>query len=520
MHDLGTLSGGNNSRANGVNADGSVVVGDSDKKNGNTHAFRWTLSDNTMHDLGTLRGGNNSEANAVNADGSVVVGDSDKKNGNTHAFRWTLSDNTMHDLGTLSGDHNSRANAVNADGSVVVGSSGTGYGVDNVKKVIREGGPRAFRWTQTTGMQSVEDWVIAGGGSALAIGNYLYSANGVSADGNVIVGSGYLNGSDQAFIARVAGVLGLTDFNNSLRLPVVAGSIFHDRMQAAVSIDLQNNAPRKGQFAFSSQGIYDGYTRDMGNGYGVSGMVKLIYGIFDSLRVGVSYIRAAERLDMGDNGRMRNDIDIFGGLISYGDYRGDGLRGRVSFAYGNGQADLTRNYLTGAGADQSTGRMKVDQYGYAAEIGYGFRVMPKTLITPMASYEWVHSRLGGYTENGGSFPAQFDGRTLADSYVRGGVKVKQGLSSVLDLNLDGNYVMRLSSTRNAVSGSLVGLGTTGAFAQNVQLSKNWFELRAGVDYVPEWVWKNLHLTAGYQVNLGQRFDVPTHRVDAGFVIYF
>jgi uncharacterized membrane protein len=71
------------SSATGVNADGSVVVGCLDfwlHTNSwpidflsFSHAFRWTLQDNIVHDLGTL-GGNSSSANGVNVDGSVVVG--------------------------------------------------------------------------------------------------------------------------------------------------------------------------------------------------------------------------------------------------------------------------------------------------------------------------------------------------------------------------------------------------------------------------------------------------------------
>ncbi len=369
-------------------------------------------------------------------------------------------------------------------------------------------------------MQSVEDWIVANGGSRLASGNYLDAAYGVSADGKVVTGYGHLNGVAQAFIARLSGVLGVTDFQDSLRQPTVAGAILHERMLAAVTTDLQNNAPSRGQFAFSSQGIYDSYTKDMADGDGLSGVLKLIYGISDSWRFGVSYIRAGERLDMNDNGKMNNDIDIFGGLLSYGDYRGEGLRGRMSFAYGNGGSDLTRNYLIGSGSDQSTGHMDLEQYGFAAEIGYGFRVAPRTLITPVASYEWIRSSLGAYTETGGAYPTHFDNRSLEDSYVRGGVKVKQILSPVLDLNVDANYMVRLSSTRNPVSGSLVGLGTSGAFKESVELCKDWVELRAGVDYVPESISNNLHLTLGGQVDLGQKFDIPSYRIDTGFVLFF
>jgi len=72
---LGTL-GGSSSFANGISADGSVIVGYSYKTGdgtGNYHAFKYIGS--TMTDLGTL-GGTSSSAFGVSADGSVIVGDS------------------------------------------------------------------------------------------------------------------------------------------------------------------------------------------------------------------------------------------------------------------------------------------------------------------------------------------------------------------------------------------------------------------------------------------------------------
>ena len=79
MTDLGVLSGGSESFAKGVSADGAVVVGYGDSTAGE-RAFRWT-SAGGMTDLGTLSGGSESYAYGVSADGSVVVGESDSING-------------------------------------------------------------------------------------------------------------------------------------------------------------------------------------------------------------------------------------------------------------------------------------------------------------------------------------------------------------------------------------------------------------------------------------------------------
>src|SRR6516162_7415867 len=68
---LGFLPGGNTSLARGVNADGTVVVGQAIVGQG--QAFRWTAASG-MVGLGFLPGGYTSLARGVNADGTVVVG--------------------------------------------------------------------------------------------------------------------------------------------------------------------------------------------------------------------------------------------------------------------------------------------------------------------------------------------------------------------------------------------------------------------------------------------------------------
>ena len=148
MTDLGTLSGGSESYAFGVSADGSVVVGYSNTTALSDRAFRWTRAGG-MTDLGVLSGGSESFAKGVSADGAVVVGYGDSTAGE-RAFRWT-SAGGMTDLGTLSGGSESYAYGVSADGSVVVGES------DSIN------GYRPFIYTHNV-MLDVQDWLGSVGG--------------------------------------------------------------------------------------------------------------------------------------------------------------------------------------------------------------------------------------------------------------------------------------------------------------------------------------------------------------------
>ena len=181
MQDLGTL-GGDGSWASDVSADGSVVVGGARNDANQWRAFRWTASDG-MEDLGTL-GGYYSEAYDVSADGSVVVGWAWNAAGYSRAFRW--ENGVMQDLGTLGGN-SSEARGVSADGSVVVVWAWNAAGYS-----------RAFRWTASGGMEDLNTTYA----SLLTNGSYLQWANAISPDGRYIVGGGYnaATGCREAFL--------------------------------------------------------------------------------------------------------------------------------------------------------------------------------------------------------------------------------------------------------------------------------------------------------------------------------
>jgi probable HAF family extracellular repeat protein len=122
MQDLGTLPGGGWSVAQGVSADGSVVVGVAQNAAGDDRAFRWTAAGG-MQDLG---GGNQSRAWGVSADGSVVVGRARNAAGQWRAFRWT-AEGGMEDLNTTyaslltNGSILGEARAISPDGRYIVG---------------------------------------------------------------------------------------------------------------------------------------------------------------------------------------------------------------------------------------------------------------------------------------------------------------------------------------------------------------------------------------------------------------
>ena len=121
-----------------------------------------------------MPGGENSEANAISANGMVVVGYS-----GSVAVRW-VGTGAPTSLGAPG-----NARAVSSDGSVIVGNAGS----------------EAFIWTAATGLTTVSS-VAAAAGVSLT-GWVLSVANGVSANGKVIVGNGTRNGVVEAWYLRL-----------------------------------------------------------------------------------------------------------------------------------------------------------------------------------------------------------------------------------------------------------------------------------------------------------------------------
>lgn len=222
MTALAMPSGTVSSVAHAVNADGSVIVGEYQTAI-STNAFRWTATAGISYDIGTLPGSSDARGVAVSADGSVIAAESrfvvytpfdeveDRiSDGDTSSsfptfqneipfggdgmiavdewrgFRWNATTGVMQPLGAIGGSGSSRPYAMNADGSVIVGAAHSGS---------RQ---RGFRWTEATGMVSVEHWLRSNGVTVLA--DFTLTATGVSADGNIIVGQ---TRNNTPYIARI-----------------------------------------------------------------------------------------------------------------------------------------------------------------------------------------------------------------------------------------------------------------------------------------------------------------------------
>jgi uncharacterized membrane protein len=138
MQELGILAASTTGRANGVSADGMVVVGRSGDR-----SVRWLGP--AAEDLNTFGDGSISSANGLSRDGSIVVGNAfngDFSLPDTVPYRWTSAAGTQNlGAGRVTPGNFEAYGAMDAslDGSVIVGNEGIlAYA--------------AFRWTSAGGL--------------------------------------------------------------------------------------------------------------------------------------------------------------------------------------------------------------------------------------------------------------------------------------------------------------------------------------------------------------------------------
>lgn len=229
---LGTLNGFTQSRATGVNTDGSIVTGFATNSGGFTRAFRWTTGVG-MQPIGPDT--TTSQANAISRDGTTIVGEIDVHTGSPDAFRWT-SAGGWQALASLNGSTTSYARGVSADGSYIVGLTATsttrgvatvwhngvptelttpsgwlganplavsdnGQVVVGAYDILGPGG--AAIWTPNTGFLALDSYLTSFG-ITLPEGVWLENCVAISADGMTFAGTTYgPAGIVQGYVATI-----------------------------------------------------------------------------------------------------------------------------------------------------------------------------------------------------------------------------------------------------------------------------------------------------------------------------
>ncbi|MEO8045277.1 MAG: hypothetical protein ABI674_10265 [Spartobacteria bacterium] len=177
---LPTLFTGPATRANAINADGSVIVGWQDQPTGERSAAKWV--NGTPELILTPSGGLNGEAQAVSADGNIIVGGN--YNFGTNAWIWRPETGVL----PLGGGAATSAPAVPAS-FVALDVSDNGQYV--VGFVGRSGTSKAVIWKNGFKRSILLEDFLRQRGVTVPDGWHLSVANVISANGQTIYGWGF-----------------------------------------------------------------------------------------------------------------------------------------------------------------------------------------------------------------------------------------------------------------------------------------------------------------------------------------
>ena len=499
MVGLGDLAGGVfSSRATGVSADGSVVVGFGTVVQNNQSAFRWTQG-GSMVDLGALILGGLSGATGVSADGNVVVGySSNGNNGAIEAFRW--QNGVMTGLGDLAGGTYSRANAVSADGNVVVGRA------DNATS------DQAFRWTQAGGIVTVVDWLTAAGVSTAAW-TVLEIANATNTDGSVVVGVGTSTNGTEAFIARadssVTGIVGLTDLSNSLASQlaphVQLESLNYLTLNGAHHKPLTDIAMSDGQSCGWVSGDVGRTNTDANGWYGLAEVGGCHDFADKALRAGLGIGHSQSSLDYDNNGHSRLKGEYVLAELDW-TIPNSSLTASVLGMAGRWNADIRRGYS--AGTATSTGETDLNSASLRARLDWKDAFTLGAInFTPNLQYTVTRTRVDGYQETGGTAPARFDSQRHTAQESRLGLTGAYEVSDATTLYGHTEWAHRFDSDAASVSGNANVLNVV-ALPFNIKgndIRQDW--VRVGAEVVHSVNERNRLSVSGNVASAGQDADL-------------
>lgn len=181
---LQSVPGSRSRFASGISGNGQVIVGTVIPLAANQYACQWTASG--VQALTAIPGQRSAGAIDASMDGSVIVGWAKGVEDRYRAVRWDGFGVT--DMGRLPGYTEAFPQAVSADGSTAVGYSRGGI---NVRAVVWYGGS----------VRSIAD-VLTNLGVSTTGWEFL-SAEGISDDGLIVVGSARVNGQPRGYMAVI-----------------------------------------------------------------------------------------------------------------------------------------------------------------------------------------------------------------------------------------------------------------------------------------------------------------------------
>ncbi|OBU04139.1 autotransporter domain-containing protein [Morganella psychrotolerans] len=477
------------SSANGVNKDGSVIVGRSTNKQKNLQAFKYTDSTGVVS-LGSLIKDNKGEssASAISSNGLVTVGWSvANENDDMHAFRHTDIEG-MRDLGTLRKDNSgfSMASSVSRDGQFIVGSSSNeddysrGFVYVSDEKKMYELKPLENNLTGES------------------------SAEAISDDGKVV--AGYVQGDNNETTAVLwklnytpeqiippEPVIPLTPLEPSKPVipvtplepskPVIPLTPLEPSKpigpEISNPVDVNKTRRSVSRMANSSDQILDLYQTalynladsrcQMGSDSYCAGLFtqydsvqknnRVATGLFGSFRLRAENWTTGASLNFANNTNLAEGYDTrgsnhpaVGAWLRYQENMDNtGLNSELSAAFLQQGLEITRKAQKNS--EEGKGYSDIKGYYVSLQTGYGFALSEQTNITPLAALKYHDVSRAGYTESDNiNFPAVYGRAGNKNLDLQLGVNINHHINESIELDGGIGADIRINHKRDDFTG--------------------------------------------------------------------
>lgn len=469
IENLGTLPGGDFSRAIDVSADGSVVVGDAylglDGGLQVPRGFIW--KNGVMTDLGSLTTGGDpmeqqSQVIAVSGDGTTVIGRSRLQNsaGQTLSQGFVWRDGVMQYIGEVPTDcicgPYSTAVAVSFDGRAIAGNARS-VGV----------AAEAFRWY---------DGEITLLGTLGGTESY---ATDISDDGSTVVGvSRNESGAWRAFIWRTV----MQDYTNLVgsfaglaEETELASSQSRERLQL---VERPGCYPGSRTFCFGVSAY--GWTGGAVNGAGNAGEfgIRVSAGVRPHPVVAIGVDMAWGEGDLPASRIRMSGSSAWMTSIRFGTHSGPALQAW----YAESRDDIRLNRTSGlADVQPVSGHSRINGKSFGLRAGGTISLTGGWALSPTASLGRVEIDRPGFRETGGDFPAAYSDLTLEVTRVTGGlVAAGQVGPGSLSAGIEIDHDLRRSDVMLEGSSQIPGAE---AFELSSELDRKNTRLQLSVGYV-------------------------------------
>ena len=149
-----------------------------------------------------------------------------------------------------------------------------------------------------------------------------------------------------------------------------------------------------------------------------------------------------------------------------------------SFLYAGGETDVKRGYINAGNDDFSTGAPRVDLYGVRVRADWkNALTVAGAGLTPYIDQQHIETAVTSYTETGGGFPAEWNGRHEHDDVTRVGINVEKALTSMTKVYFGIEQNFWWQGHEASASGEVLGLSTFNL--PGAHFTRNWTHFSLG-----------------------------------------